>query len=148
MDPDQVRHFVKTVYGGFQRSSLFSVKTYGSRSRPTFCWAGSGSKFVIKVSACYELSNLSVKFLLFFWIQHGRHIFFRHQEMYSGPFCEKNSIRESFIILTGCLENGVVLEHRTFLKKSGKSESLLPKILTLLEPHLSSKAICWPRFFL
>ena len=26
MDPDQDRHFVKTVHGGVQRSSLFSIK--------------------------------------------------------------------------------------------------------------------------
>ena len=147
MDPDQVRHFVKTVYGGFQRSSLFSVKAYGSRSRPTFCWAGVGPKLSIKVSACYKLSNLSVKSLLFFGYNMAD-IFILGIKMYSGPFCEKNSIRESFIVLTACLENGVVLEHQTFLKKSGKSDSLLPKILTLLEPRLSSKAICWPRFFL
>ena len=94
MDPDQDRHFVKTVYGGVQRSSLFSVKWYGSRSRPIFWWAWSGSKLFIKVSALFQ-SFCEVIILYFFvWIQHHvmTDIFFLGIKMYPGHFCEKNSI--------------------------------------------------------
>ena len=65
--------------------------------------------------------------------------------MYPGPFCEKHGISKDQVLNNsdtlvpiGCLENGVVLELRTFLNKSGRSELELSKILTLLEPRLSA----------
>ena len=92
MDPDQDRHFVKTVYGGVQGSSLFSVKWYGSRSRPIFWWAWSGSKLFIKVSALFQSFCEVFTFCLDTTSCHDRHIFFLDIKMYPGRFCEKNSI--------------------------------------------------------
>ena len=64
--------------------------------------------------------------------------------MYPGPFCEKYGLSkdqllnrvDSLVPVIG-LQNGTVLEIRTFLNKNRKTELDFTKILTSLEPRLS-----------
>ena len=84
INPDQDRHFVKTVYGGVQRSPLFSAKW--SRSRPIFWWAWSGAKLFIKVSALFQSFCEVFTFLFGYNIMSWQTYFFsRHQDV-SGAF--------------------------------------------------------------
>ena len=92
MDPDQDCHFVKTVHGGVQRSSLFSIKWYGSRSRPIFWWAWSGSKLFIKMSVLFQSFCEVFTFLFGYNIMSWQTYFFLGIKMYPGLFSEKNSI--------------------------------------------------------
>ena len=64
--------------------------------------------------------------------------------MYPGPFCEKYGLskdqllnRVDSLVPVISLQNGTVLELRTFLNKNRKSELDFTKILTSLEPRLS-----------